>query len=316
MATSTPSILLTNRLPGAALTMLGAIGDVDIAEKPLAPAALRDAARGRSAILALVTDRIDASVLDAAGPALRIVANVGVGYDNIDVPAARERGVVVTNTPGVLTNAVAEFTWALILAVTRRLGEGERQIRGGLWKGWAIDYLVGMELSGKQLGILGAGRIGRAVGAKAPAFGMTAVYAAHGPAVEVDGCRVLPLDELLASSDVVSLHVPLRSGTRHLIDGTALEKMKPTAYLVNTTRGAVIDEAALARALHAGVIAGAALDVFEGEPTVHPDLLRIENALLIPHLGSATGETRRAMAELAASNVIAVLSGRPALTAV
>ena len=316
MATSPPSILLTSRLPGAAVTMLGAIGEVDIAGKPLSPEALREAARGRSAILSLVTDRIDASVLEAAGPTLKIVANVAVGYDNIDVPAARERGVIVTNTPGVLTNAVAEFTWALILAVTRRLGEGERQIRAGLWKGWAIDHMLGMELSGKQLGIVGAGRIGRAVGSKASAFGMTTVYAARGSAAEVDGCRVLPLGELLATSDVVSLHVPLRPETRHLIDRAALETMKPTAYLINTTRGAVVDEAALAQALRDGVIAGAALDVFEREPLVHPDLLTLENALLIPHVGSATRETRGAMAELAASNVIAVLSGKPALTEV
>jgi lactate dehydrogenase-like 2-hydroxyacid dehydrogenase len=294
--------------------MLDVIGEVDVAEKPLSPEALREAVRGRSAILSVVSDRIDSTVLDAAGPSLKIVANVAVGYDNIDVPAARARGVTVTNTPDVLNNAVAEFTWALILALTRRLGEAERQLRAGLWKGWAMDHLLGMELSGKQLGIIGAGRIGRAVGARAGAFGMTTVYAARGSAGEVDGCRVLPLEDLLATSDVVSLHVPLRPETRHLIDGQALEQMKGTAYLVNTTRGAVIDEAALAEALREGVIAGAALDVFEREPVVHPDLLRLENALLVPHLGSATRETRAAMAELAARNVVAVLAGKPALT--
>jgi glyoxylate reductase len=314
MATRTPSILLTTRLPGTALTILGALGEVDVAETTLTPESLRAAVRGRSAVLSVVSDRIDASVLDAAGPSLKIVANVAVGYDNIDVSAARARGITVTNTPGVLTNAVAEFTIALIFAVTRRLGEGERLVRDERWTGWGMDQLLGMELSGKQLGIVGAGRIGRAVADKARALGMVVVYAARGSEGQLYGCRALPLVELLATSDVVSLHVPLLPETTHLIDRAALACMKPTAYLINTTRGAVIDEEALAEALGSRAIAGAALDVYEHEPQVHPGLIALENVLLLPHIGSATVETRSAMAELAAHNVANVLSGKAPIT--
>jgi glyoxylate reductase len=314
MATRTPSILLTTRLPGTALTILGALGEVDVADTTLTPEALRAAVRGRSAVLSVVSDRIDASVLDAAGPSLKIVANVAVGYDNIDVSAARARGITVTNTPGVLTNAVAEFTIALIFAVTRRLGEGERLVRDERWTGWGMDQLLGMELAGKQLGIVGAGRIGRAVADKARALGMVVVYAARGSEGQLHGRRALPLVELLATSDVVSLHVPLLPETTHLIDRAALARMKPTAYLINTTRGAVIDEEALAEALRGRAIAGAALDVYEQEPQVHPGLIALENVLLLPHIGSATVETRSAMAELAARNVANVLSGKAPIT--
>ncbi len=316
MATDRPSIFVTTRLPGAAMSMLGAIGDVDVATQPLDRAALIEAVAGRSAILSVVSDRIDAAVLDAAGPSLKIVANVAVGYDNIDVKAARDRAVVVTNTPGVLTNSVAEFTWALILGITRRLGEGERLVRSGEWRGWAMDCMIGMELAGKQLGIVGAGRIGRAVASKAAAFGMRVAFMRRGDAAEVDGHPTMSFEDVLATSDVVSLHVPLRPDTRHLIDRKAINLMKRSAYLVNTTRGPVVDEAALAEALAAGRIAGAALDVFEREPVVHSDLFRLENVLLEPHIGSATLETRSAMGELAARNVIAVINGGEAITQV
>jgi glyoxylate reductase len=244
-------------------------------------------------------------VIDAA-PQLKVIANVAVGYDNIDVAAARDRGVVVTNTPDVLTNAVAEFTWALILSVTRRVAEGDRMVRRGAWKGWALDFLPGMELAGKQLGLVGRGRIGLAVADKAAAFGMRAVFARHD----------MSLDELLVTSDVVSLHVPLTDGTRHLIDRKALVRMKRSAYLVNTSRGPVVDEEALAWALNEGLLAGAALDVYEREPEVHASLLAHENVVLAPHIGSATRETRTAMAELAVRNVVEVLAGRPAVTPV
>jgi glyoxylate reductase len=254
-------------------------------------------------------------VLDAAGPSLKVVANVAVGYNNIDVAACRARGVIATNTPDVLTNACADFTWALILAVTRRLGEGERVVRAGAWSGWALDYMLGMELRGKQLGIVGMGRIGRAVADKAPAFGMRVAYTARQP-VDLPGAERMPLDRLLATSDVVSLHCPMTEETRHLINETSLMRMKRSAYLINTSRGPVVDEAALARALRDGRLAGAALDVYEREPVVHPDLLPLENVLLIPHLASATIETRTAMADLAASNALAVLAGQPALTPV
>lgn len=257
------------------------------------------------ALICQLTDKIDAGVI-AAAPSLRVIANVAVGYDNIDLAAARARGIVVTNTPDVLTNAVAEFTWALILSVTRRVVEGDRVVRRGAWKGWALDYMPGMELAGKQLGIVGRGRIGQAVAAKAGAFGMRVVFARHD----------MSLDELLVTSDVVSLHVPLSEGTRHLINRKSLVRMKRSAYLVNTSRGPVVDEEALAWALSEGLLAGAALDVYEKEPAIHPDLLTHENVVLAPHIGSATRETRTAMAELAVRNVIEVLAGRPALTAV
>jgi lactate dehydrogenase-like 2-hydroxyacid dehydrogenase len=215
----------------------------------------------------------------------------------------------------VLTNACADFTWALILGITRRLGEAERQLRAGQWQGWALDHMLGNELRGKRLGLVGVGRIGRAVAGKAEAFGMSVAYTARNP-VQLGDAEYLPLDRLLATSDVVSLHCPLTSETRHLIDQKALTKMKRTAYLINTSRGPVVDEAVLAWALKERLITGAALDVYEDEPRVNPDLLALENVMLIPHIASATTETRTAMADLAASNVLAVLSGAPPLTPV
>jgi glyoxylate reductase len=268
----------------------------------------------QQALMCLLTDRIDEEVLDAARD-LRIVANIAVGYNNVDVERCRSRGIIVTNTPDVLTNACADFTWALILGITRRLGEAERQLRAGQWKGWALDHMLGTELRGKRLGLVGVGRIGRAVAKKAPAFGMSVSYTARRP-LQAGDAQHLPLDRLLATSDVVSLHCPLTPQTRHLIDQRALTKMKRTAYLVNTSRGPVVDEAALAWALKERLITGAALDVYEDEPRVHPDLLTLENVMLMPHIASATKETRTAMADLAASNVLAVLGGEPPLTPV
>jgi glyoxylate reductase len=264
--------------------------------------------RGKQALVSMVTDDVDAAVIEA-GTALRVIANVAVGYNNIDVAAARDRGIVVTNTPGVLTAAAADLTWALVLGTTRRIGEGERLVRRGAWTGWAFDQLLGMELRGKQLGIVGFGRIGQAVAARAPAFGMTVAHTSRSGAG-------MALDRLLSTSDVVSLHVPFTPDTRHLIDQPALARMKRTAYLINTSRGPVVDEAALAWALKNRLIAGAALDVYEREPAVHADLLSLENVLLAPHLGSATSETRTAMADLAARNVLAALAGQPPLTPV
>jgi len=297
------------------MALLQQVGNVEVASDGLDRDELVRRISGKDALVCLITDAVDARVLDAAGPSLKIVANIAVGYDNIDVAAARERGVAVTNTPDVLTEAVAEFTWALILAVTRRLGESERLIRRGDWKGWALDFMLGTELRGKQLGIVGAGRVGRAVAAKAPAFGMRVVYHDEVAAPDAAG-PFLSLEELLRTSDVISLHVPATAGTRHMIDRKALTRMKRTAYLINTARGSVIDEDALAWALNERLIAGAALDVFEHEPRVPSELRSLENVVLIPHLGSATSETRTAMAELAARNVVAVLSGRAPLTQV
>ena len=225
---------------------------------------------------------------------------------------ARSHGVIVTNTPDVLTESVADFTWALILAVTRRLSEGERAVRRGEWKGWAFDFMLGSELRGKQLGLVGLGRIGRAVAARAGAFGMNVAYTRRGR--DAAGAERMSLDRLLNTSDIVSLHVPLTPETTHLIDKRALTRMKRSAYLINTARGPVVDEAALAWALQHHLLAGAALDVYEHEPAVDPDLLSLENVLLVPHLGSGTTETRTAMADLAADNVLAVLDGRPPLT--
>ena len=259
----------------------------------------------KDALIPVITDRVDDELLDAA-PNLKIIANIGVGYDNIDAAAARRRGVIVTNTPDVLTDAVAELTWGLILGVMRRLAEGDRVIRAGRWNTWSFEFMLGAGLNGKQLGIIGRGRIGRAVAAKASAFGMTAVFAKYD----------MPLDQLLVTSDVISIHTPGGSGTRHLIDRKAFARMKRSAFVVNTARGTVIDEEALVWALNERLIAGAALDVFEHEPKVPAALQAFDNVLLVPHLGSATRETRTAMADLAARNVIAVLGGQPPLTPV
>jgi glyoxylate reductase len=299
------------------MARLEAASEVDLYSggKAITREELRQRAKGVDAIVCLLTETIDEALLDAAGPQLKVVANVAVGYNNVDVPACRKRGVVVTNTPDVLTNACADFTWGLILAVTRRLGEGERQLRAGAWTGWALDHMLGMELRGKQLGLVGVGRIGRAVAEKAPAFGMTVAYA-EPAAIDLPGAAHMPLDRLLATSDVVSLHVPMLPETRHLIDKKSLARMKRTAYLINTSRGPVVDEEALAWALKERLIAGAALDVYEKEPEIHPALLPLENVLLIPHLASATTETRTAMADLAVANAIAVLNGQAPITPV
>jgi glyoxylate reductase len=292
------------------------VADVDLytGDVAIPPDELRARVSGKDALVCLLTDPIDRTVIDAA-PTLKVIANVAVGYNNIDVAHARSRGIIVTNTPDVLTESVADFTWALILAITRRLSEGERLVRRGEWKGWALDLLLGTELRGKQLGLVGVGRIGRAVAARAAAFGMTVAYTARRP-LDFPNAEPMPLDRLLISSDIVSLHVPLTPETQHLIDKKALARMKRSAYLINTARGPVVDEAALAWALQHHLLAGAALDVYEKEPIVHPDLLTLENVLLVPHLASGTTETRTAMADLAAGNVVAVLSGRPPITPV
>lgn len=307
-----PTVLVTRRLPSSVISKLEEVFDVDLytGSAAISREELLQRVAGKDALVCLLTDTIDAAVLDAAGPSLKVVANVAVGYNNIDVAACRERNIVVTNTPDVLTNACADFTWALILAVTRRLGEGERVVRAGAWAGWALDYMLGMELRGKQLGLVGLGRIGRAVAEKAPAFGMSVAYTARNP-VDLPGATQMSLDKLLASSDIVSLHCPMTPDTKHLIDQKALTRMKRSAYLINTSRGPVVDEAALAWALKERLIAGAALDVYEKEPEIHPGLMNLENVMLIPHLASATTETRTAMAALAASNAIAVVSCQP-----
>ena len=315
-----PQVLVTRRMPSSVLAPLEAACAVDRHDStdPLPHDALCGRVAGKQGLVCMFDDRIDGAVL-AAGDRLKVVSTVAVGFDNIDVAAAAGRGVVVTNTPDLVTGATAELTWALILSVTRRLGEGDRTIRGGGWRGWTFEFLLGSELRGKQLGVVGAGRIGRAVAAIAPAFGMRAVFAARPGRAAATGAGdepVLSLDELLLTSDVVSLHVPLTAETRHLMDRRTLVRMKRSAVLVNTSRGGVVDDEALAWALDERLIAGAGLDVFEGEPRVHPGLVGRDNVCLTPHLGSATRETRTAMAQLAVRNVVEVLQGRPAVTPV
>ena len=308
-----PSVLLTRRIPSSVFAKLEAACDVDVHDGAGAidPADLKRRLAGKQGLICVLTDRINEEVVAGAAD-LRIAANIAVGYDNIDVPALKRRGIIVTNTPDVLTEATAELTWGLILSLTRRITEGDRLIRRNGWKGWALDFMLGTELRGKQLGVIGRGRIGRAVAAKAPAFGMTAVFAARGsrPAAGDE----LSFDELLVSSDVITIHTPLTPETRHLIDRRALARMKRTAFLVNTSRGLVVDEEALVWALNERLIAGAALDVYQKEPDVPQAFWPIEHVVLAPHLGSATRETRTAMADLAVRNVIAVLSGQPPLT--
>ncbi|MFJ5957840.1 2-hydroxyacid dehydrogenase [Paenarthrobacter sp. NPDC092416] len=308
-------VVVTGRIPDAAIEKLRAEHEVDAWSGPesIGREELLRRVAGADAIVSLLTERVDAELLDAAGPQLKVVANVAVGYDNIDVPACTGRGIVATNTPGVLTEATADIAFGLILMATRRLGEGERLIRSGqAWK-WGMFFLLGSSLQGKTLGVVGMGGIGQATARRAKAFGMEIVYQSRSeidPAIaaELDARRV-DLDELLAVSDVVSLHCPYGPATHHLIGAEQLAAMKGTAFLVNTARGPIVDEAALASALREGAIAGAGLDVYEHEPRVHPELLELDNVALLPHLGSATVETRTAMAMLANDNALAVLSG-------
>ncbi len=308
-----PRVLVTRRIPSVAMATLEAACDVDRHDgEALSREELVSRLAGTQGLVSMFNDRIDRAVIDA-GSDLRVIATVAVGYNNIDVAAARERGIVVTNTPDVLTEATADLAWALVMDLTRRVSEGDRLVRRGAWKGWAFDFMLGSGLRGKQLGVVGFGRIGRAVAARAEAFGMRIV---HSGAQAGGGIGSIPLDRLLATSDVVTLHCPLTPETTHLINQKSLARMKRNAYLINTARGPVVDEAALAWALKNRIIAGAALDVYENEPAVHPDLMSLENIVLAPHLGSATTETRTAMADLAVRNVVAVLSGAPAITPV
>jgi glyoxylate reductase len=311
------------RIPDPALELLADAADVWLSphDRPLTPEELRGAAAGATVLITMLHDRVDAALLDAAGAQLRCVANVAVGYDNIDLAAAAERGVIVTNTPGVLTDATADLAVALMLAVTRRLAEGERLLRARTPWSWHMFFMLGTGLQDKTLGVIGLGAIGRAVARRARAFGMDVVYASRRRAPEelereLGGARYLSLNGLLTTAHVVTLHCPLTPDTHHLIDASRLRLMRPQAYLVNTARGPIVDEGALVDALRDGVIAGAALDVFEHEPDVHPGLLELDNVVLAPHLGSATTETRTAMAMLAARNAIAVLRGGPPLTPV
>jgi glyoxylate reductase len=300
-------------LPDAAVALLGEVAAV------AGPDGWRGELAEADALLCLLTDRVDAALLDRA-PRLRIVANAVVGYEHVDVRACAARGIVVTNTPDVLTEATADLAWALILATVRRLPQAERSLRAGEFHGWGFwDYLGG-DLAGATLGIFGMGRIGRAVARRAAGFGMRVVYHSRTrlPADEEArlGAEPVSFDGLLARSDVLTLHAPLTAETRHAIGREALGRMRPGSYLVNTARGALVDEAALVEALRSGPLAGAGLDVYEREPEITPGLLDLPNVVLLPHVGSATRDTRTRMAMLAARNVHAVLGGRPPLTPV
>lgn len=315
-------LVCTRAIPPAALEILAGAGDLWVSphDRPLTVEELHAAVAGADAVVAMLHDRVDGAFLDAAGPGLRCVANLAVGYDNVDLEAAAARGVVVTNTPDVLTDATADIALALILMATRRLGEGERLVRRGTPWAWHMGFMLGTGIQGALLGIVGLGRIGAAVARRGRALGMDVAYAQRrpaDPALERElGARRMELDALFAAADVISLHCPLTPETRHLVDAERLRSMKPTAYLVNTARGPVVDEEALAAAVRDGVIAGAGLDVYEREPVVHPALLGLERVVLLPHLGSATVETRTAMAVLAARNAVAVASGAAPLTPV
>lgn len=319
---SAARVLLTRRMPAVAAERLSAAGfavDAFEADEPAPRAEILRRVRGCAAMLAMLSDRVDNELLDAAGPSLRIVANYAVGYDNIDLAACRARGVRASNTPGVLTAATADLAWALILAAARRVVEGDRFVRQGRWKGWAPTQLLGLELNGATLGIVGAGRIGSAVARRGAAFDMRIVYSHPRANAELDAtgsATRLELDELLTHSDVISLHVPMRPENHHLLDARRLGLLKPRAILVNTARGAVIDEAALVTALRERRFAAAGLDVFEREPALQAGLAELPNVVLLPHLGSATHATREKMATIAAENIIAVLRGGDPLSAI
>ena len=332
-----PQIFVTYALPAPVLARLAQVCDYRIGSQhsPLERSALLAGVRDAHGIVSLITDRIDREVIEA-GQHVRIIANVGVGYNNVDVAAARQRGIVVSNTPDVLTDSTADLTWGLILAVTRRIVEADVFTRASRFTGWDFELLLGSGLNGKTLGIIGYGRIGRAVARRATGFGMNVLYCGRDevafrddPPREVgippqpttstltasarlDGlsARRVGFHRLLEQADIVTLHIPLAAVSRHLINRPALGHMKPTAYLINTSRGEIVDETALVEALESGRIAGAGLDVYEQEPAVSPQLLQMPNVVLLPHIGSATTETRTAMAMLAVENVIDLFSGQ------
>jgi len=333
-----PRVLVTQTLPAPVVDRLKEACDpvFPSQNEKSQPGSRSRAARDVDGIICLLTDRIDRELIEST-ERLRIIANVAVGYNNIDLEAARGRGIVVTNTPDVLTDATADLTWALILAVTRRVVEADAFLRAGRFSGWDFNLLLGSGLTGKTLGIIGYGRIGRAVARRAAGFGVTVLYCGRDeiafrddpprtPATRSDYQSSIPLSAsarldglaarrvsfitLLEQSDIVTIHVPLATATRHLIDRTALQRMPASSYLINTSRGEIVDESALAEYLQKGRLAGAGLDVFEREPKVDPLLITLPNVVLLPHIGSATHETRTAMAMLAVENVIEYFSGR------
>jgi lactate dehydrogenase-like 2-hydroxyacid dehydrogenase len=312
-----PRVFVTRMLPGPALSALRAACDAAIWPGDLPPgrAALLEGVRGADGLLCLLTDPVDAALLDAAGPGLKVISNCAVGYDNIAVPEATARGIPVGNTPGVLTDTTADFAFALLMAAARRIAEADRYVREGHWQTWGLTTLLGQDIHGAALGLIGFGRIGKAVARRAQGFGMRILF--HDPAnasdPDAETLRAEPVDfdTLLREADFVSLHVPLNEQTRHLIDSAALARMKPTAILINTARGPVVDPDALYAALKAGTIAGAALDVTEPEPIPSDSpLLGLDNLIIAPHIASASHATRGRMAQMAVDNLLAGLAGR------
>jgi glyoxylate reductase len=312
-------VLVTREIPDAGLRLLRDFDVSVLHERPPERDELLEAVRGAAGILPTVTEKMDAEIMDAAGDGLKVIANMAVGYDNVDVEAATERGVVVTNTPEVLNETTADTAFMLLLAAARRLGEAERLLRSGGWDAWGPMQLTGPDVWGKKLGVVGFGRIGQAVARRARGFGMEILYHDQYRNEEAEqelGARYLDLNELLRACDFISVHTPLTDETHHLIGATELDRMKPETVLVNTSRGPVVDEASLADALAEDRIFAAGLDVYEEEPEVHPRLLELENVVLAPHIGSASVETRDKMAVLAAENIVAVLSGEEPKTQV
>jgi glyoxylate reductase len=309
-----PSLLVTRELVPSVMEALRTRFEVDAfdGDGAITREDLLKRIQGADAALTLLTEKVDAEFFDAAGPQLRIVANHAVGFDNVDVPEATRRGVPVSNTPEVLTETTADLAWALLLAAARRIAEGDRFLRSRTPWIWGPQMMMGVDIHGKTLGVVGFGRIGQAVARRASGFGMKVIYSSSSGPRKVEGIDAehRELDDLLKEADFVSVNVALNDSTRHLFGEEQFRAMKPTAVLVNTARGPVVDEAALARALKAGEIFAAGIDVFEKEPEVHPELLECENAVIIPHLGSATIDTREAMGMLAAENLFAVFEGR------
>jgi len=316
MAAKKPVVIVTRKLPDAIETRMRELFDVrlNLDDKPMDQAALVAAVQEADILVPTVTDRIDSKVLVRAGPNLKLIANFGNGVDNIDVKTALQRGIAVTNTPGVLTEDTADMTMALILAVPRRLVEGVKALENDQFKGWSPSWMVGHRLWGKRLGIVGMGRIGQAVARRAKSFGLQIHYHNRKPVHpdierELEATYWESLDQMLARMDILSINCPHTPATFHLISARRLKMMKPSAYIVNTARGEIIDENALVRLLESGELAGAGLDVFENEPAVNPTLLRLRNVVLLPHMGSATLEGRLDMGEKVIINIKTFIDG-------
>lgn len=309
-----PDVYVTRMLPESAIDLLKVYCNVEVnpEDRVLSRDELLHGVRGKDGVICLLTDSIDAEVLDTVGSQCKVFANYAVGYDNIDVPEATKRGIIVTNTPGVLTDATADMAWALLFAVARRVVEGDRFVRDGKFEGWAPMLLLGRDITRKTLGVIGAGRIGKNFAKKAKGFEMRIMYTDVEPNEEFEretGGTFVDKETLVKEADFISLHVPLLHSTKHLIDEKELKMMKKTAVLINTSRGPVINEKALISALRQGEIWGAGLDVFENEPALEPGLAELGNVVIAPHIASATIETRTSMASIAARNVLAVLQG-------